>query len=111
MLKKAGIIATVATTGVLALSGLAYAGEESGNLSNDCEFENTGGDVTQVQEGGNSLAGLIETFIGTATNLTTQTDTLNCTNLNVEDIIDQDSNNETETVDKTKIVDSFNTED
>ncbi len=111
MLKKTGIIATVATAGVLALAPLAYAGEKSGNLSNECDFTNTGGEVTQVQEGGSSLAGLVEEFLGIATNLTTQADTLNCSNVNVEDVIDSDSNNETKSVERNEIMDSFNTED
>ncbi len=112
MLKKAGIIATAATAGVLALSSLAFAGEKSGNLSNDCEFPNESGEATQVQDGGDSLfGGVLGSLLGITTNAATQANTGNCTNLNVEDILDSDSNNETETVDKTKVIDSFNTED
>ena len=79
MLKKAGIILAATTAGVLALSPLAFAGEShhdadknygkkdhhakvvepasnntsTGNLSNDCQFGN---------EGGNPVAGA---FVGT----------------------------------------------
>jgi hypothetical protein len=112
VLKKAGIIAAVAATGVLALSSLAFADEEKGNLSNDCSFPNESGEVTQAFEGGESLLGLVaDIFTGTATNLATQANTGNCTNLNVEDVIDTDSNNRTETEEKTMIEDSFNLDD
>ena len=111
MLKKAGIIVAVAATGVLAVSSLAFADEESGNLSNECAFSNTGGAVSQLQQGGSSLAGLTDIIIGTATNITAQADTLNCNNVNVEDIIDSDSNNKTKETNKTMIEDSFNSED
>jgi hypothetical protein len=112
VLKKAGIIVAVAATGVLGLSSLAFAGEKSGNLSNDCSFPNESGEVTQAFEGGDSLVGAIaDVFTGTATNLATQTNTGNCTNLNIEDVIDSDSNNRTETEEKTMIEDSFNLDD
>ncbi len=112
MLKKVGIVVAVAATGVLGLSTLAFADDEMGNLSNDCSFPNESGEVTQAFEGGDSLIGAVaDIFTGTATNLATQANTGNCTNLNVEDILDSDSNNETETVDKTKVFVSFNTED
>ena len=112
MLKKAGIIATVATAGVLALAPLAFADEESGNISNDCSFQNESGDVEQGLFGGGGLVGgLADAITGTATSAVTQTNTGNCTNVNTEDVTDTDSNNETETVEKTMIEDSFNDED
>ncbi len=112
MLKKVGIVVAVAATGVLGLSTLAFADDEMGNLSNDCSFPNESGEVTQAFEGGDSLIGAVaDIFTGTATNLATQANTGNCTNLNVEDVIDSDSNNSTETKEKTMIEDSFNTED
>jgi hypothetical protein len=112
MLKKAGIIATVATAGVLALSSMAFANEETGNLSNDCTFENVGGDVEQGQFGGSGVLGAVtSTLTGLATNATTQADTGNCTNVQLKDLVDQGSNNEDEVMTKTKIKDSFNSED
>jgi hypothetical protein len=111
VLKKAGIIVAVAATGVLAVSSLAFADEESGNLRNDCAFGNAGGSPTSMAEGGNTLVSLVETVTSIAVDATTQTNTLNCNNLNIEDVLDQDSNNETKRVDKTMIEDSFNTED
>ncbi len=112
MLKKAGIIVAVAATGVLGLSSLAFANEESGNLSNDCSFPNESGEVTQALEGGESLFGAVaDIFTSTAATAATQTNTGNCNNLNIEDVIDSDSNNETETEEKTMIEDSFNLDD
>ncbi len=57
VLKKAGIIVAVAATGVLGVSSLAFAGDEMGNLSNDCAFENESGEVTQVLEGATAWPG------------------------------------------------------
>ncbi len=112
VLKKAGIIATVATTGVLALSSFAFANEETGNLSNDCAFGNASGDAEQGQFGGSSLIGDLAGLItGLTTNAATQTNTANCSNVQLKDLIDQGSNNEDETVTETKIKDSFNEED
>ncbi len=112
MLKKAGIIVAVAATGVLGLSSLAFADEEMGNLSNDCSLPDETGEITQLQEGGESLLGLVaDIFTSTAANAATQTNTGNCTNLNIEDVIDTDSNNSTETEEKTMIEDSFNLDD
>jgi hypothetical protein len=112
MLKKAGIIATVATAGVLALTPLAFAGEETGNLSNDCTFENASGDAEQGLFGGSSLLGDLAGLItGVTTNAATQANTANCNNVQLKDLIDQGSNNEDEVMTETKIKDSFNDED
>src|SRR3712207_1372051 len=59
---------------------------EEGNLSNDCEFANEGGDVEQTQVGGSGLLGVVDIITGTATDATSQLDTLNCTNVNVTDV-------------------------
>jgi hypothetical protein len=111
VLKKAGIIVAVAATGVLAVSSLAFADTEKGNLSNDCSFPNTGGDVSQIAEGGSSPVAGVGGVIAAALNLTTQANTLNCNNLNVEDVLDSNSNNTRKVTDKTMVEDSFNVED
>ena len=109
MLKKAGIIVAAATAGVLAMSSLAFAYTKKDNVTNDCTYGNVTGDATGTQTGGDSLlGGALETFIGTVTNAGTQANTGNCTNLNVTDVLDQDSNNKTKTVDTTKLHHSFN---
>jgi hypothetical protein len=54
------------------------------------------------------LGGIIDALTGAATNAATQANTGNCTNLNVTDVLDNNSNNATKTVDATEIEDSFN---
>lgn len=109
MLKKAGIIVAVAATGVLAVSSLAFADTEKGNFSNDCSFENVGGDVEQGLVGGTGgLAELVGAVTGIAGNATTQADTLNCNNVQLKDLVDENSNNETEETVETRIEDSYN---
>ena len=110
MLKKAGIIVAAVATGVLAVSSLAFADESTGNLSNDCAFGNEGGSPAASAEN-NSLVSAITAVVGLAADATTQANTLDCNNLNIEDVLDQDSNNETTTKSKSMIEDSFNTED
>jgi hypothetical protein len=110
MLKKAGIIVAAAATGVLAVSGLAFADTTSGNLGNDCAFGNASGDASQIQDGGSNLVSILTGIIGATTNAATQANVGNCTNLNVTDVLDNDSNNSTKTVDATEIDDSFNTQ-
>jgi hypothetical protein len=111
VLKKAGIIVAAVATGVLAVSSLAFADEESGNLKNDCAFGNEGGNPEAGAFGGNSLASALQVVTGLAAGVTTQANTANCNNVQLKDLVDQGSNNERETVTKTDIEDSFNTED
>ena len=110
MLKKAGIIVAAVATGVLAVSSLAFADESTGNLSNDCAFGNEGGSPVAAAEN-DTLASALSVVLGLAVDATTQTNTLDCNNINVEDVLDQNSNNETTTKSKSMIEDSFNTED
>jgi hypothetical protein len=112
VLKKAGIIVAAVATGVLAVSSVAFADTEKGNLSNDCSFEQVGGDLEQGTFGGSG--GLLEAVgavTGIAANATTQANTGNCNNVQLKDLVDQDSNNETKRVTETRIEDSGNTED
>jgi hypothetical protein len=110
VLKKAGIIVAAVATGVLAVSSLAFADTSTGNLKNDCAFGNAGGSPASIAGQGSSLfGGLIDVVLSAATDVTTQANTANCNNVNVSDIIDQDSNNSTKSWEKTMIDDSFNT--
>jgi hypothetical protein len=112
VLKKAGIVVAAAATGLLALSPLAFADTtnvESGNVTNDCDFSQTGPEVDQTLTGGSSLLGLADLVTGAVAPVTAQTQAGNCTNLNVSDVIDSDSGNTTETVTRNRIEDSFNT--
>ena len=64
--------------------------------------------MQQAQAGGSGLLGVVDIITGTATNATSQLDTLNCTNVNVTDVIDVDSNNEESSVQRNFVENSFN---
>ena len=110
MLKKAGIVVAVAATGVLAVSSLAFASDSKGNVKNDCAFGNQGGTPTATADQGSSLLGALGAVTALATDATTQTNTGNCTNLNVTDLLDTDSNNRMDSTSKTRVEDSYNSE-
>ncbi len=84
---------------------------EEGNLANDCEFGNQSGDAEQGQFGGSSLLGVVGVVTGAVTNAATQTNTLNCANVNVTDVIDFNSNNQSSAEEQAFIERSFNDED
>jgi hypothetical protein len=124
VLKKAGILAAVAVAGVIAITPFAFAGDhhessssdsnysnvEENNVGNDCEFGQEGPAVAQDLTGGNSLAALAGPVSGVVAPITAQTQTLDCTNVNLSDVVDQDSNNETRTATRTEVEDSYNTD-
>ena len=111
MLKKAGIIVAAVATGVLAVSSLAFADTSEGNLKNDCAFGNEGGTPEASAIGGSSLLGVGDLVTSAASSITSQANTANCTNVQLKDLIDSDSNNKSETTTTSKVKDSFNTED
>jgi hypothetical protein len=132
VLKKAGIIVATAAAGVLAFTPLAFAGEghhdadknygkkdhhakvvepqntSTGNVSNDCKFGNEGGSPIAGAFGGSSLLGALGAVTSAATDATSQLNTLNCTNVNVSDLVDSNSNNTDRTAEQTWIDGSFN---
>jgi hypothetical protein len=108
MLKKAGIITAVAATGVLALSGLAFADTTEGNLTNDCAFGNTTGETSQGLFGGSGLLGALSPVTGIVGNVPVQTNAANCNNVQLKDLVDSGSGNTTATVTEREIEDSFN---
>jgi hypothetical protein len=121
VLKKAGIITAVAVAGAIALTPFAFAGEhhdapsntytnvEDGNLSNDCELAQTGPDIDSPATGGDSLLGLGGAAANAVAPITAPIQALNCTNIGVSDVIDNNSNNDTRTATRTDIDDSGNT--
>ncbi len=137
MLKKAGIIVAAAAAGLLAVSPLAFAttphdehhGDEhhhshsqpvnvdqtnieKGNLSNDCKFGQNGPEVRSSATGGGSLLGLAGLVTDVIAPVTAQTQALNCNNINISDLVDSNSNNDTRTDNRTSVGGSFNsTED
>jgi hypothetical protein len=95
VLKKAGIIAAVAVAGVIGLTPLAFANNdtdvpsmdtttvEKSNQNVDCDFENT-----QTNVGAGGLLGL---NVGVPVNATIPI--ASCNNFNVEDVVDAGTNN------------------
>jgi hypothetical protein len=109
MMKKAGIIVAAAATGVLAVSGLAFADTTSGNVGNDCAFGNASGDASQGIFGGEGLLGAVAgVFTGLTTNAATQANAANCTNVQLKDLIDNGSGNTDESITKREIEGSYN---
>jgi hypothetical protein len=119
VLKKAGIIAAAATAAVLALTPFAFAHEShpapanhenvsSGNIGNDCAFDAAGPEVQSTATGGNSLVGAAGLVTDAIAPVTAQTQALNCTNINVSDLVDSNSNNDTRTANSTETRDSGN---
>ena len=84
MLKKAGIIGAVAATGVLALSGLAFADTTTDNVGNECAFGNTTGETSQGLFGGSSLLGAVSPLTGILANAPIQNNAGNCTNIQLK---------------------------
>lgn len=78
------------------------------NVSNDCQFGNQGGSPLANATGGSSLLGAVGLVTSAATDATSQLNTLNCNNINVTDLVDADSNNDTTTRNQTEVDDSFN---
>ena len=134
MLKKAGIVVAVAAASRVAVSPLAFATEghddhdrghghhnsaprdidytnvEEGNLRNDCAFGQAGPQVSSNATGGNSLLGVAGLVTDVIAPITTQTQLLNCTNVNVSDLVDSNSNNDTRTSNRSEVDGSFNRE-
>ncbi|MCO1660046.1 hypothetical protein [Pseudonocardia humida] len=112
MLKKAGIVVAVTVAGVFALSPLAFADDftniESGNLSNDCAFSQTGPDIDSTVTGGDAFLGAGGAVINAIAPVSAPVQAGNCTNVNVSDVVDNNSNNVDETRIRTEIEDSFN---
>ena len=123
MMKKAGIIVAAAAAGLVALTPFAFAnndhqesGEttysnvEDGNVTNDCEFGQEGPAIAQDLTGGDSLIGAAGLVTGAVAPITAQTQAANCTNVNLDDVIDSGSNNTERTATRTEVEDSYNTD-
>jgi hypothetical protein len=112
VLKKAGIVVAATVAGVFALSPLAFADDitniESGNLTNDCTFSQTGPDIDSTATGGDALLGLGGAALNAIAPVSAPIQAGNCTNINVSDVVDENSNNVDETRIWTEIEDSFN---
>jgi hypothetical protein len=96
VLKKAGIVVSITAAGMLLASPVAMAQ----NLSNNCSLTQSGGQITSVVTGGGVV---------TIAPVTTQVSALNCNNVNVSDVVDNNSNNVTVSEVRTRVQNSFNT--
>ena len=125
MLKKAGILVGIAAAGVLALTPLAFANNDSkedapavssmtsiedNNLTNDCPITQEGPEVDSTATGGDSFLGAAGLVTDIIAPVTTQTQLGNCVNLGVNDVIDSNSGNTDESFTRTEVEDSFNTD-
>jgi hypothetical protein len=122
VLKKAGILVAAAAAGVVALTPMAFAwghqdapapvnhtNIDENNVGNDCAFGQSGSKVAQDLTGGNSLLAAAGAVTGAVIPADAQTQLGNCTNLNVSDVLDSDSNNTSRTRNSTETVNSGNT--
>jgi hypothetical protein len=123
VLKKTGIIVSVAAAGVLGLGGLAFAttphhavpssttNMQDGNVGNDCSFDAAGPLVRQDVTGGDSTAGVADAVTGIVAPITAQTQALNCTNISNSSVSNDNSGNDVRTRTDTVTRDSNNIDD
>ena len=123
MLKKTGIIAAVAVAGVIALTPFAFANNdtpapapaeqasiETDNATNDCPITQTGQEITTDAQGGDSFAGVAGLVGNVQAPVSAPIALGNCLNVELEDVADFNSNNDTTTRTSTEVEDSFNEE-
>jgi hypothetical protein len=120
VLKKTGIIVTVAAAAVLGVGGIAFANAphhsapssttnmQDGNVGNDCSFGQAGPEVAQDLAGGDSTAAVAGAVTGLVAPITAQTQALNCTNVVSSTEDNSDSNNDIRTSDESVTRDSNN---
>jgi hypothetical protein len=109
VLKKAGIVVAVTAAGLLAVTPLASAqGAAPAQVSNTCSFTQSGGTINAPATGGSSLFGVGGAAANVIAPVTAPVQAGNCTAINVSDLFDVNSGNTTTTVNRTRIVNSFN---
>ena len=107
MLKKAGIIGAVAATGVLALSGLAFADTTTEQRGQRVRLRHTTVE-TEGLFGGSSLLGAVSPLTGILAQRPIAEQRRNCTNIQLKGPGRQRLGNSSATVTKREIEDSFN---
>jgi hypothetical protein len=107
VLKKAGIVVAVAATGLLVTTPIASAATAPAQVSNNCSSTQSGGTITQVVTGGSGLL-VGGAAAAAAAPVTTQTQALNCTAVNISDLVNANSGNTTSSSVRTRIQNSFN---
>ena len=100
MLKKAGIVVAVAASGLLVMTPLASAETAPAQASNTCANTQSAGSITQVING--------VAVVSAVAPVTTQTQALNCTSVNLSNLVNVNSGNTTTSSVRTRIENSFN---
>jgi hypothetical protein len=134
MLKKAGIVVAAAAAGLLAVSPLAFAttGHDHGgrgdhgdrshsqpvnvdytnvsrdNNTNDCNFAQSGGRTSSSAFAGGGLLSILNPAISAAAPITANLNALNCNNVDVSNILSNNSDNRTNTSTSNDFDRSFN---
>ena len=112
MLKKAGIVVAAAALGLVATGTLAFAQDTNteDNLSTSCTFANTQNTDT-TQTGGNGILLPINLLLDVVVPVAANLPILSCNTVGITDAVDNQSENDIESTEKTKIKHSFNDED
>lgn len=112
MLKKAGIVFAAAAVGLVATGSLAFAQENNteDNVTGSCTFaqEQT---VTSTDSNANGVLNILNPVLDVIIPIAAQLPILSCNTVGVTDTADNASENVVDSVEKTKIKDSFNDED
>jgi hypothetical protein len=112
VLKKAGIVVAAAAVGLLAVSPMAFAQETetetNGNMVNECTFEQTGATTDTDATNGSGLIDVLDVAANVVAPIDAQLNLLDCNNIGSTNVTDTDSHDDTKTVEKIKIKDSFN---
>jgi hypothetical protein len=121
VLKKTGIIVSVAAAAVLGVGGFAFAGTphhdpatvsntQSGNVGNRCDFGQDGPEVSSTATQGDSgLAGAVNPVTDAIAPITSQAQLLNCTNVYIPSVDNTNSNNKSDNRESTTVEGSGNT--
>jgi hypothetical protein len=122
VLKKTGIIVSVATAAVLGVGGVAFAttphhdpanvsNTQDGNVGNRCDFGQNGPEVSSTAtQGSSGLAGAVNPVTDAIAPITSQVQLLNCANVVIPSVDNENSNNNTDTRTATETSHSNNTD-
>lgn len=122
MLKKTGIIVSVTAAAVLGVGGIAFAttphpapanvsNTQAGNVGNQCDFGQDGPEVrSTASQGSSGLAGAVNPVTDVIAPITSQAQLLNCTNVVIPSVHNDNSNNDVDSRSSTETEGSNNTD-
>jgi hypothetical protein len=112
MLKKAGIVVAAAAAGLLLTGSLAFAQETNteDNVTGSCTFAQDQ-EVTSTDTNANGVLNILNPVLDVIVPVAAQLPILSCNTVGITDTADFNSENDVDSVEKTKIKDSFNDED